>query len=427
MKNSRICMMALALMMAMATWAQTNIVVLSDTHVMGPGLLVNDGAAWQKELANDRKLFDYSQEVFDVLMETMLSEKPDMVLITGDLTKDGELLSHQYVAGQLNRLREAGIKTFVIPGNHDFGSKHALIFDGDQSSKAEVVSREQFTELYRNHGYGAESLRDETSLSYCCEPVEGLLLIGLDSGTDGRLEESTLQWACQQAAQAQQQGKYVLAMMHHALLPHFNAEDQLLSSSVVQNYETVRNRLADAGVQVVLTGHIHISDIAKDYNADLTRSIYDISTGSVISYPCDYRHLSLSEDRAQLSVSTNRITTLPDHPVYGTTAKERLHQSLSQFVKRSIKNDMIASVAANALLIHAEGNENESEEASNIMGTLQLAKMFVSSSMKAKMAEHGLSWDLLESIVSSIMTDTTNLGIEGRQDQTNDLTLTIKK
>ena len=427
MKNSKICMMALALMMAMATWAQTNIVVLSDTHVMGPGLLVNDGAAWQKELANDRKLFDYSQEVFDVLMETMLSEKPDMVLITGDLTKDGELLSHQYVAGQLNRLREAGIKTFVIPGNHDFGSKHALIFDGDQSSKAEVVSREQFTELYRNHGYGAESLRDETSLSYCCEPVEGLLLIGLDSGTDGRLEESTLQWACQQAAQAQQQGKYVLAMMHHALLPHFNAEDQLLPSSVVQNYETVRNRLADAGVQVVLTGHIHISDIAKDYNADLTRSIYDISTGSVISYPCDYRHLSLSEDRAQLSVSTNRITTLPDHPVYGTTAKERLHQSLSQFVKRSIKNDMIANVAANALLIHAEGNENESEEASNIMGTLQLAKMFVSSSMKAKMAEHGLSWDLLESIVTSIMTDTTNLGIEGRQDQTNDLTLTIKK
>ena len=427
MKNSKICMMALALMMAMATWAQTNIVVLSDTHVMGPGLLVNDGAAWQKELANDRKLFDYSQEVFDVLIETMLSEKPDMVLITGDLTKDGELLSHQYVAGQLNRLREAGIKTFVIPGNHDFGSKHALIFDGDQSSKAEVVSREQFTELYRNHGYGAESLRDETSLSYCCEPVEGLLLIGLDSGTDGRLEESTLQWACQQAAQAQQQGKYVLAMMHHALLPHFNAEDQLLPSSVVQNYETVRNRLADAGVQVVLTGHIHISDIAKDYNADLTRSIYDISTGSVISYPCDYRHLSLSEDRAQLSVSTNRITTLPDHPVYGTTAKERLHQSLSQFVKRSIKNDMIANVAANALLIHAEGNENESEEASNIMGTLQLAKMFVSSSMKAKMAEHGLSWDLLESIVTSIMTDTTNLGIEGRQDQTNDLTLTIKK
>ena len=62
--------MALALMMAMATWAQTKIVVLSDTHVMGPGLLVNDGAAWQNELAKDRKLLDYSQEVFDVLMQS---------------------------------------------------------------------------------------------------------------------------------------------------------------------------------------------------------------------------------------------------------------------------------------------------------------------------------------------------------------------
>ena len=60
MKN-KICLTVLALMMAMATWAQTKIVVLSDTHVMGPGLLVNDGAAWQNELAKDRKLLDYSQ------------------------------------------------------------------------------------------------------------------------------------------------------------------------------------------------------------------------------------------------------------------------------------------------------------------------------------------------------------------------------
>ena len=60
------------------------------------------------------------------------------------------------------------------------------------------------------------------------------------------------------------------------------------------------------------------------------------------------------------------------------------------------------------------------------MGTVQMAKLFVSSSMKAKMAEQGLSWDLLEAIITSIMTDTSNYGIEGRQNQTNDLTLTIE-
>ncbi|MBR1502621.1 MAG: metallophosphoesterase [Prevotella sp.] len=426
MKNRRIVVMAFGLMMAVAAWAQTRIVVLSDTHVMGPGLIVNDGPAWQNELAGDRKLLDYSQEVFDVLIETMLSEMPDMLLITGDLTKDGELLSHQYVAGQLDRLREAGIKTFVIPGNHDFGTRHALVFDGDQKNRAEVVSQQQFTELYRHHGYGPESLRDEASLSYCCEPFDSLMLIGIDSGYDGRLAESTLQWVCQQASRAQAQGKRVLAMMHHALFPHFNAEDMVVPASVVKDYETVRNRLADAGIQVVLTGHIHISDIAKDYNADLSRPVYDISTGSVVSYPCDYRRLQFSQDLKQLSVTTTRITTLPNHPTFGTTAKDRLQQFLKDFVKKSIKNDMVASVAANALMVHAEGNENESEEASNIMGTFQLGKLFVSSSMKAKMAEHGLSWDLLETIVTSIMTDTSNYGVEGRQDQTNDLTLTIE-
>ena len=425
-KFLRIGVTAHALMVATALWAQTNIVVLSDTHVMGPGLVVKDGAAWQKELAGDRKLLDYSQEVFDVLIETMLSEKPDMLLITGDLTKDGELLSHQYVAGQLDRLREAGIKTFVIPGNHDFGTRHALTFDGEQSGRAEVVSRQQFAELYRNHGYGADAQRDAASLSYCCEPVEGLMLIGIDSGNEGRVTESTLQWVCQQADRGQQQGKRVLAMMHHALLPHFNAEDQIVPMSVVQDYETVRNRLADAGVQVVLTGHIHISDIAKDYNADLTRPIYDVSTGSTVTYPCDYRRLTLSKDMAQLSITTGRITTLPNHPAFGATAKERLLEFLMSFVKQRIKNDMIASVGANALLIHAEGNENDSEDASNVLSTLQFGKAFVSSSMKAKMAEHGLSWDLLEAIVTSIMTDTTNLGVEGREDQTNDLTLTIE-
>lgn len=426
MKKCRIGMTVLALLIAAATWAQTNIVVLSDTHVMGPGLVVSDGTAWQNELANDRKLLDYSQEVFDVMIETMLSEMPDMLLITGDLTKDGELLSHQHVVSQLDRLRDAGIKTFVIPGNHDFGTKHALMFDGDESSGAEVLKREQFAELYRRHGYGPESQRDAASLSYCCEPVDSLVLIGLDTGKDGTVAETTLQWACSQAARAQQQGKRVLAMMHHALFPHFNAEDQVVPSSVVKDYETVRNRLADAGIQVVLSGHIHISDIAKDYNADLSRPIYDISTGSVVSYPCDYRRLKLSQDLRQLSVTTSRITTLPNHPTFGTMAKNRLQRFLMDFVKKGIKNDMVASVAARALMIHAEGNENESEDAAGIMGTVQMAKLFVSSSMKAKMAEQGLSWDLLEAIVTSIMTDTSNYGVEGRQDQTNDLTLTIE-
>ena len=46
--------------------AQTKIAVITDTHVLAPELLINGGGtAWQNEVNNDRKLIDYSQEVFD--------------------------------------------------------------------------------------------------------------------------------------------------------------------------------------------------------------------------------------------------------------------------------------------------------------------------------------------------------------------------
>ena len=105
----RFFLCALAIIASLSTQAQTKIAVLTDTHVMSPELLVNDGTAWRNHLASDRKLLDYSQEIYDVLIDKFLADKPDMLLITGDLTKDGEMLSHQYVIAGLDRLREAGI------------------------------------------------------------------------------------------------------------------------------------------------------------------------------------------------------------------------------------------------------------------------------------------------------------------------------
>ena len=107
--------------------AQTKIAVLSDIHVMSPELLVNDGTAWQNFLNSDRKLLDYSHEVYDVLIEKFLADKPNILLITGDLTKDGEKLSHQYVVAGLDRLREVGIHVYVIPGNHELQTSRMYI------------------------------------------------------------------------------------------------------------------------------------------------------------------------------------------------------------------------------------------------------------------------------------------------------------
>lgn len=78
--------------------------------------------------------------------------KPDLVLITGDLTKDGEQLSHQYVISKLDELRDLGIKTLVIPGNHDrWASGDAVYYDGDETRKAETADNSWFDLQGRKH------------------------------------------------------------------------------------------------------------------------------------------------------------------------------------------------------------------------------------------------------------------------------------
>ena len=98
-------------------------VVLSDPHVMAPGLLLSEGTAWTTYLNGQRKLVDYSQRLFDdMIVRIKRNLRPGLVLISGDLTKDGERASHQIVASQLQRLVDAGIQVLVVPGNHDINN-----------------------------------------------------------------------------------------------------------------------------------------------------------------------------------------------------------------------------------------------------------------------------------------------------------------
>ena len=309
MSKTRTLLLAILLIGMCCKSSAIKVVVLSDPHVMAPGLLKNEGTAWTTYLNGQRKMVDNSKLLFDDMI-TRIKENinPELVLISGDLTKDGERVSHEYVTSRLDELRAVGIKTLVIPGNHDRGSNSdAVYYDGESTTAATVATNEWFATQYANYGYGVGSEREGTTLTYACEPITGLVVIGIDSGTDGNVSETTLNWVVEKATAARASGKKVIAMMHHPLIPHFTGVDNFVSTAVVGDYQTVRNALADAGIRVVFTGHFHTSDIAKDWNADLTREIYDVNTGSLISYPCDYREVTMSADFTDMAITTGRI------------------------------------------------------------------------------------------------------------------------
>jgi 3',5'-cyclic AMP phosphodiesterase CpdA len=400
----------------------SKIAVVSDPHVMAPGLLVNEGKAWTDYLNAQRKLVDYSKPLFDEMIRRIKQEiRPGLVFITGDLTKDGEQLSHQYVTSKLDELRTLGIKTLVIPGNHDRGSNsNAVYYDGGNTTAADVATDDWFATQYANYGYGASSEREETTLTYACEPIAGLVVIGIDSGTDGVVSTTTLNWVCNKAEAAAKAGKQVVALMHHPLIPHFTGVDNYVETAVVAKYEDVRNALADAGIRVVFTGHFHTSDIAKDKNADLSRDIYDVNTGSLISYPCDYREVTLGDDLSELSITTGHISELTSGDDFATTAKNRLKTAVqTQVESKGAAYKLIAPTAAEAFIIHAEGNEPDNENTATVLAQLESAATIGVSYIGAEKAQ------ALKDMANSMLQDKSQYGVEGRENVTNDLTLTI--
>ena len=422
-------LLAAALMMPLHSAAQTRIAVVSDIHVMAPSLLPEEAKtqdAWKTYYAGDRKMLELSTTLFDEFLTAVSSA--DILLITGDLTKDGEQASHKYVREKLATL---GMKVYVIPGNHDFGgSGSPTQFNADGTTEpAEVLTTDGFTTVYAEFGYGEGSTLDPNgSLSYVAEPVNGLVLLGIDSHTSS-IPSETLEWLCDQAKDACAKGKQVIAMMHHPLIEHIKGANMFISTYTVGSNEDVRDALIDAGVNVILTGHFHTSDIAYDWNDNEANGIYDINTGSLISYPCDYRVLTLSKDMQELSVTTASLEETPDlipsdASSWKTWLEGRVKSLAEAKLKESTYNSLsddeksfVVNMAVRAFSLHAEGDEDSK--------TASTALIDEFDSYKGTTFSYKLAKVLLSSTFKSILTNTSHYGEGDRARQTADRTLDI--
>ena len=344
--------------------AEKTIAVISDIHLMAPSLLDSpDNQQWRHDLANSKTMQELSATMLDLLVEKILTQKPDILLITGDLTKDGEVESHHYVRERLDRIRNAGIKVYVIPGNHDRGfMERALVYANDTSTVAEQFNNATFAEFYKDYGYGNDTQRfDETTLNYVVEPIPGLTIIGLDTAIWCWYNTGAVEWACQQAIEARKKGNVPILMQHHPLMPHYYCQDEIFELSVPEDYLEAREQFANAGIRAVLSGHTHASDIAR-YTSTEGNDIFDISVGCPISYPCDYRVLKL--DGQTLKVTTPSLCddmNLQDKN-FSSDAEYRLLISVKRWAEkwlatRNIINDFFTSELAYCFVLHAYGDE----------------------------------------------------------------------
>lgn len=296
--------------------------VWSDLHLYDDHLGTS-GAAFEAYLAQDPKLLRESEAILQAAIADVLQQNVQFIIITGDLTKDGELRDHVLMTQYLAKLEQRGIQVYVVPGNHDINNPDASRYVGDSSKPVPSVSPGLFRALYQRFGYGQALDRDVNSLSYVVEPTPGLWLLAIDTCkydesktnahevVSGRIRPETMAWIQAVMQKANAKGKKVIAFEHHGVNQHFFGEDAFFPEFLLDNWAATSMQLAQTGLKVIFTGHYHSTDAAYLVNENLQplSPLCDVETASFAAYPCAYRVAELDSQNL-LHITTRSIVDI---------------------------------------------------------------------------------------------------------------------
>lgn len=281
--------------------------VLTDIHYMHPDILRQEGKSWNDYNREECKLLKESQDIFNAVIDSARAIKPDFILVCGDMSKDGEVISHQYVAEMFRKLEdETGTSVLVVPGNHDMNNPHSLYYEGDATSPAETADETKFERIYSDMGYSESVARREASLDYMAYPADGIAVICVDSNekntseelrVQGGLSEVQVAWITEMARKAHTDGCKVLLMMHHNLVDFYDNAQLIRGANIANAKYDYNNRmlikdLCTAGVDVVFSGHSHMQSITSATSGGHT--IYSVVTSSLVNLPLAFRTGTIS-------------------------------------------------------------------------------------------------------------------------------------
>ncbi|ADL05012.1 metallophosphoesterase [Lacrimispora saccharolytica] len=280
------------------------VVVASDVHYYSPELTDYGEAFEEMQKRDDGKLVNYIPKLMDAFTAEMEGLKPSAVVLSGDLTLNGEKAGHEALAQKLEILEEKGVKVLVIPGNHDINNYASASYFGKEKEVADIVDPKGFYDIYRRFGYDQAISRDENSLSYVYELDEKNWLLMLDSAqyeplnkVGGRIKQETLGWMKAQLEEAGKQGITVIPIAHHNLL-----KESILypEDCTLENSQDVIALLESYRIPLYISGHLHLQR-TKKYKPEPGESkdayhISEVVADSFAISPCRYGVLQWTED-----------------------------------------------------------------------------------------------------------------------------------
>jgi len=382
--------------------------IATDIHYLSDN--INDhGEAFEKYISSgDGKQLQYIGEILDSFIYDVKKTKPNILIISGDLTNNGEKESHLELAKKLKDIERNGTLVYVIPGNHDVLNPWARGFSEDRQYVTDNITQEEFSDIYSDFGYDEAVLRDESTLSYLITPAENLWLLMLDTNKykenskwniprgDGEITQDTLGWIKKCMAMANEKGATLIPVMHHNAINH---SEMLNKGYTIDNYKEVANLFIDNDINIVLSGHIHVQDISS-YSKDGNK-LYDIATNSLAVYPHQFGVLRFSPKSNSLEYSTSKVD------VENWSKSEKiLDNNLNNFEKYSADyfGSFAYDMAFKNLMQYDNLSKDEIESMSETMKILNLKFFAGTENLNSEEITESHSYKLWSDVSNSFIT-----------------------
>lgn len=302
---------------------ELTIVHVSDMHYFSPSLIENEDFMWKVTMERDGKDTVQSALIAQAFVDDMIKLKPDAVVVTGDLTLNGEEASHEELRDLLGKLKDIGIEVYVMTGNHDVNMT-AYRYTNDGVEEVPSFESQRFEDHWWDFGYGNALSQDRWSNSYIAKLNEKTWLLTVDSntGSKGTIRKSTLDWMDENLAKAKQEGIRVISATHQNLFVH---NENFVWGYQLNNAAALIELYEKYGVEVNLSGHLHVQTIVE------SNGIADIAVSALVDTPLQYGILTVSGDK--LSYRTREISN--------EALKSKAKEVFDECTRNKVKNELL--------------------------------------------------------------------------------------
>lgn len=313
-----------------------NFYLVTDTHFFDPSFK-RSGAAYEKRSISDQKCVAETPAIIDAGFKQIADDKEtNIILIPGDLVYRGEYQSHIGLRNRLYKLKEQGKKIYLITARHDYDDNDSFEFDGDKMLPVKAMPRDELRDFYKDFGFDGAISEHKKSMSYVAQLADGIRLLALNCDGDCKdfkgLWDNQMKWALEQIEDAHRTGNYIFAMTHYPLLP-FSPIMNLISDSHLTDWEKRANQFADAGLDLIFTGHMHAQAVTE-YVTENGNKITDVQTGCFVGCPCAYRKVTIKDSTADIkSYTINDF----DYDKQGKSASEYFQWRFDRMIDYKMK------------------------------------------------------------------------------------------